>query len=530
MGPDLDISIPVIKIMKRFLLSLKRFRTKAALFLIILTHSLVNFNFLKNSRFELHGGPANWFLDSVKLHRGIISGEFIKSTEGLFKGTPPPLFRIITAFSFLIFGVSLKTAIMVNMLYLAILVYSTFLITRMLFSERAGLFAAFLVSVFPGIFAPARAFSYDLALAAVTIASQYVLLKFGLRSLKTAFFTGLLLGTGVLTKFTFPLFVLPVFIHIVILERPKLRYIACAVITGTLISMTWILPYVSSKITDFINVRNIISSEVFRNNANYFQFFCRRLLFWPMTILLLTAFIYFFARKKYLLPVSILFPALLLSFTRNREPRQILPVLPAAAVMIAGFIEQLSHSRRIAYISLILFASVQFITLNYWPEKFPFSKNIPYFLNVTSTENGFYTAVDLGNWKSDEIFEAVRNITSNMPAGGRRPVVLVISPHHSIIYPLKLRAEMNHMPLKIISPADREPQILPDIDFMPVVTGADIVIYKTDNQGLAFHENYIEKLYGAFNKTGNLFEKKAESGLPDGSTVYIYGRRKEKPK
>jgi 4-amino-4-deoxy-L-arabinose transferase-like glycosyltransferase len=116
---------------------------------------------------------------------------------------PPLPFLTVVPF-YRVFGVSTDIALMSNLVYLAVLLGSVYGIGRMLYDRRVGLFAAFLVSFYPVLFAISRLSYVDYALTAMVTLSIFLVLKSdGFRNRRWSLLFGLGLGLGLLTKWPF---------------------------------------------------------------------------------------------------------------------------------------------------------------------------------------------------------------------------------------------------------------------------------------------------------------------------------------
>lgn len=124
----------------------------------------------------------------------------------------PPFLYVVTAPFLWLFGRSDDVANLANQLFLAVLLFSTYGIGRLLFAKRGrwvGLAAAALLSFFPLVFTFARIYYADLALAGIVSLAIWFLLKserFQQRPYAVAF--GLTVAAGMLTKQMFFAFLL----------------------------------------------------------------------------------------------------------------------------------------------------------------------------------------------------------------------------------------------------------------------------------------------------------------------------------
>lgn len=116
---------------------------------------------------------------------------------------PPLPFLSVVPF-YRLFGTSTDIALMSNCVFLAILLFSVYGIGRILYNRKVGLFAAFLASFYPILFAISRLSYVDYALTAMVSLGIYLLLRTdGFRNRKCSLLLGLGLGLGLLTKWPF---------------------------------------------------------------------------------------------------------------------------------------------------------------------------------------------------------------------------------------------------------------------------------------------------------------------------------------
>jgi 4-amino-4-deoxy-L-arabinose transferase-like glycosyltransferase len=150
------------------------------------------------------------------------------SWQGLFKASVqdpirPPLFFASTTFLYWSFGTSTDVAVLVNVAYWLILVASVYGLGHHLGGRRLGAWAAMLAALVPLLYAMSRSYYIEFALAALVTLTLYLLVAsqgFERRSASLGF--GVALGLGMLTKRTYPLFVV-VPVAVAILRSSVLR-------------------------------------------------------------------------------------------------------------------------------------------------------------------------------------------------------------------------------------------------------------------------------------------------------------------
>ncbi|MCL7453911.1 MAG: glycosyltransferase family 39 protein [Anaerolineae bacterium] len=182
--------------------------------------------------------------------------------RSLFKATiqdeiRPPLFAASMAIMQKLLGVSTDVAVMVNAVYMGILLAASYGIGTRLGGRRTGLISAALVAFTPMVFSMSRYAYFEFTVAAFTALSIYLLLtseRFEKRGF--ALLLGPALGLGLLTKRTFPVFVvgalLVVFFQAALpqklwarlksLGRPRWRDLLLALLGGVALSALWYFP------------------------------------------------------------------------------------------------------------------------------------------------------------------------------------------------------------------------------------------------------------------------------------------------
>lgn len=109
----------------------------------------------------------------------------------------------------LLFGNTNFVVRLSNMVYFTILITFTYLLGKMLLDKKVGLFSAFMVSFYPGLFGISRKFSLDFPLTAMVCLGIYVLLKTdNFKNKKYSIIFGVVSGLGILTKATYIFFIL----------------------------------------------------------------------------------------------------------------------------------------------------------------------------------------------------------------------------------------------------------------------------------------------------------------------------------
>jgi len=345
----------------------------------------------------------------------------------------PPLF-FVTATPFLLFGINKNNVIMSNLIYFAILLFATYGIGKKLYGYKAGILSAFLVSMFPAVFALSRVLILDFALAAMVALTFYLFTLNKFSSLSFSLLTGIVVGLGSLTKqsyFVFLFLILLYFFSQADLKNKKIiRNFIVLIILGSLIAATY---YVRLSSVDLLQLRNNMFYE--KNNTSawfYLQGILNRQLFPVFFMLLLTSLFFCFKGKKYLLPLMILIPLIIFSTSANKQDRFMLPLFPYFAVIISGFMFSLSKYRKLSVTILVLFSLMQYFIISYG-NILPINRGfLQKFLLVPHNENvnetGLFSVVDEGDWlgPAEETLKIINGSFTNSPVNREIKILFIV--------------------------------------------------------------------------------------------------------
>jgi 4-amino-4-deoxy-L-arabinose transferase-like glycosyltransferase len=120
----------------------------------------------------------------------------------------PPCYHFATALAMKFFGMTLDAARLPNLFFLLLLTLGVYFLGKRLFDSKTGLLAAILVSLFPIVHGLTREIYVDLALLAWAACAVALLLASNrFQSPFYCFLFGIVCGFGLLTKWTFPVFI-----------------------------------------------------------------------------------------------------------------------------------------------------------------------------------------------------------------------------------------------------------------------------------------------------------------------------------
>ncbi len=268
------------------------------------------------------------------------------ATIGSLSGFYPPLYHSIVAGFYWIFGVSTSSAQLANIPALAILMGSTYFIGRRLVSPIAGATAATLVGFYPFVLWLSRETLIDYWLTSLVALAFWILLESdGFRNRRLTVLFGLICGLGMLTKWTFGLFL---FLPALWFARHRWKEASLAVVVAVVVASYWYVPQ-WAVLSDFLALNTaggVAEGDPARSSWQAVIFYVRALegyqLFLPLFGLFVAGSVWL-ARdsKSEWVPVFlwILSGWLGLMLFQNKDPRYSVPILPAVALISASIFE-----------------------------------------------------------------------------------------------------------------------------------------------------------------------------------------------
>jgi len=341
-------------------------------------------------------------------------------------GFYPPLFQSVVAVFWLIFGKTVAVSRLANFPAMAILLLATYGIGKRLFSPVSAAAAAILVTCYPLLLWISRETIIDYWLTSMVALAMWGLLRteeFSDRWRSILF--GVICGLGVLTKWTFPFFlVLP---SAWLARRNWKNALLAASIAGC-VGAYWYVPSGASLVRFLAQntAGGVSEGDPERLSWQAIVFYVRALegyqLFLPLFIaFLLGAFLLSRRYSPAWAPVVLWIVGgwLGLMLLRNKDPRYTAPFLPAIALITAMIVEQW---RRVVPI-LIAFLAFQHYLVSFGTRRLPQAIVLEqgtvgpdsYDWNLyTQTYSGLWGRPAHEDWKIDHVLDLVT------PVGGRR--------------------------------------------------------------------------------------------------------------
>lgn len=399
--------------------------------LIFVFYSLANYIVIKQDTSPLLYDSAEFLNYGLRLYRNLTSNVDGNKIQALlrfwYSGTwhKAPLVIIFTIPFYLLFGPTQDAAQLSNAFFLAILIFSVYLIGKRFQDRITGLVAAFLLLTFPIIMGQSRIYWLDFPLTCWVAFSICLLLysdHFKNKLFSVLF--GLSLGVGSLIKQTLPVFILGPVIFFIICRRPyeekakRIQNILFAVGIAAIIVLSWYLPNLKMKLTYFLMVP-IDTALNTPAEAGFFSLAIDRLIFhlkvlrtimlhqvyFYIFILCLISFVLHGKKDKLVLLFWLTVPYLFFALAGvPKSARYTMPVLPAIALIISCSIAEMrkGYLRRCTYAIVIFLGVFQAVYLHLVPTRY---NEFSYYLSSFDKEG--LIKPDNRDWKAEKIISVI---------------------------------------------------------------------------------------------------------------------------
>jgi len=458
--------------------------------------------------------------------------------------TRPPLYALTLLFPLAVFQKNIINNIdllilIVNSFYLMILLISIYGIGRKIGDELIGILSAFIVSVFPGIFSMSRVIMVDFPLTAIVSLSVYsMLLTENFTRRNQSFLLGIFLGLGMLTKATYPIFILPLlgyyFVFAIIktsqgdkkIFKIMINFII-SLLVAFFLSSSWYLPNLD-KITQRSKA---MSFQLYTGSSKNFISYLTSLIFWGILdikpffiavlyLLGLISLFYFKKEKGIPLVIWTIIPSLFFSFSPNQQLRFLLPILPSIGLTIALITSLLKWQtiKKTFICFIVIFSLYFFFVVSYGRIKL-MSKDKDFFYSHNRVHKGIVYPLQSIDWKIKDIGEIIFSNIKRKP----REILFVFNMEEirNGVFLYLLNKNIN---ATFDCPAQNDFFDSPSIDEYEDLSKFDFIITKDGYQGTnAGNINWIEILTERMQKYKDYFFLVGSvKGLPDSSTVYVY--------
>lgn len=277
----------------------------------------------------------------------------------------PPLYPLLTAFFYMIFGTSPDSGIMVNSIYFAILLFSVYGIGNRMFDKKTGVIAVLLVSLFPAVSNLQREFLIDFALISMVSLATYCLIACDFfRNRNYSLLFGIAFALSMLTKWTAFLFIAGPLIYIFIRmffksnkfenkSKQKMNFIFSLILSFAL-SGIWYLPNFNT-IYKMVLMRQQSTGayegdpEIFTAQSLLYYFFANinyvSIIF--LIVFIAGVIVLFKKRSSNAIPLYLIIAVPYLAFTliRNKDLRYMAPAVISISIIGATSISSIKNKK-----------------------------------------------------------------------------------------------------------------------------------------------------------------------------------------
>lgn len=359
--------------------------TVLALWTLVFFHSVTSVLWLALDQRLVNWDPSRHLRNSLGAWQ-VLSQPGLDMLRRLSDATDvyePPFAYLVTQPLYLVLGKTADVAVLTNIIFLAILIFATYGIGKLLYNKWAGLLAAFMVSFYPLVAAYTRIYYTDLGLAALVAANLYFLLRNdGFLDRRNSLFFALTLAAGLLTKKAFVFFAIGPSVLVALQAMFRLQHMGeparlrltlqpqlprrmanmvGAVLLAVLLALPWYLDHLH-----FI----IRQSDAVEEGAIgvpltwYLTWLDDDLFLWGLLLFIVGSLLAVIRRDRRAMFPLVWFGVsfIIHSLVQRGHTRYLLPLLPPVAILSAWWIVEL---RRIDLRRLLLFATILTFFANY---------------------------------------------------------------------------------------------------------------------------------------------------------------------
>jgi len=301
----------------------------------------------------------------------------------------PPLVYWLTAPLYLIFGVHMQTAILVNVIFVTVLAYATYGLGKLLWDRRTGLLAAVFVLTLPMFVTQFKEFQLDAPLAAVVTLTLYLLVRCrNFSDRRMSWWLGVMIGLGMLTKWSFGFIMAAPLAYAAImfardLRRSKHRaelvtnFVGTALIAYAIFSL-WYLTNLHQLRIDFsangVQAGVLEGDPVIGSLASNLWYvrnlFVNQLYLIPALCFAVGLGFTIVKRRfsdRNLYPLLVIIGSIVVfTFLRNKDARYTLSILPCVSIVAVAWLGQLPKRwLKIATAAIVVYGLLTFLNISF---------------------------------------------------------------------------------------------------------------------------------------------------------------------
>lgn len=516
-----------------------------------LFHMVSNAIWLKIDTRPPFWDTAGWAITSIRFSHWLATPDPLAALRGLMtESYHPPLFNWLSAPLGLLFWPTADVFNGVQVLFLGVLLLSTYHLGQKFGGRWAGLLAAAIVSMYPLVFGLSRHYLMDIALTTMVALSMWMLVRtdsFDRRGASAWY--GLTLGLGLLTKSAFVIFAAgPLLVAGVralrTRSRARLINLGLALVVGAAVAAPWYVINLEHNLS--VLRRQVIYSQAegdplvasLASWSYYLNALVRYQVLLPFTLFFALGLAVWLVRRRpggggALLATWIGGAYLLTSLFGNKDVRYTLPYLPAVAIITALGLCLLRPAvlRRGLIVLLVLYAAFEFVGASWGLSRAMPAGTLPAHIAVRAGGINWPVYAESLHLMSPPVSQdwPVATILRQMVRlGPARPegLSLTVLPNAPYFEPnvfmyYVLAEGLRVQPFGITG-------VLEVPDARARVLASDYVVAKTGDQGPAYTVQQAEVLSTELDEPssdlGGRFEVVGVYPLPDGSIARLYKR------
>jgi 4-amino-4-deoxy-L-arabinose transferase-like glycosyltransferase len=521
-----------------------------------LFHAVSNLAWLKIDTRPPFWDSASHAIKAIDLSYWLTAGAPGFALRQWFTSTTyPPLVYWLASPLAILFWPTADVFVGLLTVFAGILIVSTYGTAAHFGGRKAGLLAAFLVSMVPLVYGLERHFLTDVPLLAMVALAIWMLVRSEAFERRGAsLLSGLALGLGLLTKWAFVLFGGgPLFVAalaaVASRSRRRLLNLGLALLVALLVAGPWYLANLSSTL-DFFGLSSVYAQaegDPTVGSLDSWLYYARTFVDVQVLLPLALAFVVGLAvwllkkRARYetgfLLLGGVALPYLASSLFFNKDPRYTMPFLAAVAAITAlGLVAIKPRALKIGLISLLaLYATFQFLGLTWGLSHRLPAGVLPGQIGLQLGSHSFpiYTeSLHLASpprsedWPVEAILDDVMDGNAREGETGAANLEVAVLPNVPCFEPnvFKYYIKINGMPITVLMFTG----VTESGDAQQQVMGSDYVVTKTGDLGPAWSlqqaSDLNTELHDPSGELRQHLEQVGEYPLPDGSVAELYRR------
>ena len=373
---------------------------------------------------KLDRTPPNWddawyLTNSLAVYDALTQGGvvgYLTKLNSVF-GFKAPLIAALPTGFYLLLGRHWHAAYLVNIVAMWALFAALYRIAKRWWSARAAVFAIAIAGTMPLLYGLARWYMVEYVLTALVAVAACVLIESdGLKRERHVVLFGAICGLGLLLKISFPLFILPLFVYIWVTSDRRGRPLLLAALPCLFLALPWYAGHFKATVANALDAGFGAPAAIqgtgpvfsISTITTYFSHVAENGISWYFCFLAVALSLCAVVRrqptKKTAAPLLLawLLPLVFFVFGGNKDVRYIAPVLPAAALVLAGLLDAAlpRSGKGLAAASILLaFPMLQMFAISF---------GVPY----TTKDGGYARRFSREAWPHDEILKLLAANTS----------------------------------------------------------------------------------------------------------------------